>query len=80
MRRIGGMLIFLCLIQWQQAKASAPVDSLPHAIVVVDSVEENLAPTDAATTDENLYDYNQLFMFGFLILGAMLVVWKYRNN
>jgi len=24
--------------------------------------------------------YNQLFMFGFLILGAILVVWKFRNN
>ena len=24
--------------------------------------------------------YSQLFMFGFLILGAVLVVWKYRGN
>ena len=80
MRKIGGILIFLCLIQLQPAEASAPVDSLSHTVVVVDSVEENLAKTDTASPEENLYDYNQLFMFGFLILGAMLVVWKYRNN
>ena len=33
-------------------------------------------PQDAA--DKNHYDYNQIFMFGFLILGALLVVWKYK--
>lgn len=30
--------------------------------------------------EENPYNYNQLFMFGFLVLGAVLVVWKFRNN
>lgn len=24
--------------------------------------------------------YGQVFMFGFLILGAMLVVWKFKNK
>lgn len=61
---------------------------IPTTEVVLDSsiVNNNADTLDIEqivedTKDQpSLYDYNQLFMFGFLVLGAILVVWKFSGK
>lgn len=82
MKNIFLISLIFCLFHFQ---LKASTDSLPNDYNQ-DSVEMRSDSADVSTENnsdisaESNYDYNQLFMFGFLILGAMLVVWKFKNN
>ncbi len=45
----------------------------------IDSLQPEQQQTKEKTSGEPA-GYNQLFMFGFLILGALLVVWKFSGK
>jgi hypothetical protein len=47
--------------------------------ISADSLKLDQQQTKEETTLEPA-GYNQLFMFGFLILGAVLVVWKFSGK
>ena len=81
------LIIFLLLLSSPSFSAvdTTTVDTISvemiqdsNDISVDNDLEKNLAKSDSQ--EESPYDYNQLFMFGFLVLGAALVVWKFKNN
>ena len=79
MKNFATFIFVIALLSSQTAWSydSSSVDSM-----VQDSNQASTLVTEEPkeVTEENYYDYNQLFMFGFLVLGAVLVVWKFRNN
>ena len=79
MKKIGLIiLIILCLntLYSFDTIVRDEIDSIENVI----SDSNNVIDTKHEVSKENLYDYNQLFMFGFLVLGAILVVWKFSGR
>ena len=68
---------------------SADRDSLTDSIELVTDINSNLieadslldnSPESSLNKPSKPAGYGQLFMFGFLILGAVLVVWKLKGK
>ena len=54
------------------------VDTNSESIVIDSSLNDLIESTEE--TPSKPAGYGQLFMFGFLILGAVLVVWKLKGK
>mgnify|MGYP001569860755 CR=1 FL=1 len=83
MKHFATFIFVIVLVSSQPGWA---YDSTSVGSIIQDSIQASTLVTEEKieepkeVTEENYYDYNQLFMFGFLVLGAALVVWKFRNN
>lgn len=83
MKNFATFIFVIALLSSQPASAydSTSVDSMVQDSTQASTlVTEEKREESEEVIEENYYDYNQLFMFGFLVLGAVLVVWKFRNN
>lgn len=83
MKNFATFIFVIALLSSQPAWAydSTSVDSMVQDSTQASTlVTEEKREESEEVIEENYYDYNQLFMFGFLVLGAVLVVWKFRNN